>query len=323
VAAEEAAGEAREAAVEELGEEVRGVAVAPEEEAIARLPGVEAELGAAQNSGAARGLAEAGEAEAAHARVPPVPVVAADFVAELPVALEAAEGLVAVREAEPVAAIDRQLCHLVGMSLGTDRAALAAPEVLGIGLVASVGQVALVGPEESEIGRAASVDQEVLQIDLVASVGRVESGTVRAALEDQEVLRIGLVASVGQVVLPIGLESIDPEPELAIDPELTIAPALEIDPVSEVPSALALGLVSEQDSRIDPELGTAHSSEIALGTAATDSAIVLISRTTAVTASKIAGIVLKTVRRTAAIGSRTVATGLKIAVIALRTGAIG
>lgn len=243
--------------------------------------------------------AEAGEVEVARDRVAPPPVVVAgDFVAELPAALEGAEALAAAREVELGVEIDRQPCHLAAMSLETDRV-------------------------EVEIVRVASVDQEVLQIVRVASVDRVESGTVRAALEDQEVSQIGLVASVGQVVLPIGLESIAPEPELAIDPELTIAPALEIDPVSEVPLALALGLVSEQGSRIDPELGTAHSSEIALGTAATESAIVLVSRTTAVTASKIAGIVLQTVRRTAAIGSRTVATDLKIAVIALRTGAIG
>jgi hypothetical protein len=199
--------------------------------------------------------------------------------------------LAAAREVELGVEIDRQHCRLAAMSLETDRVEV---EIVP---VASVDRV------ESGIVRAASGDQEVLRIDLVASV-------------DQEVLRIGLVASVGQVVSPIGLESIDPEPELAIDPELTIAPALEIDPVSEVPLARALGPVSEQDSRVDPELATAHSSGIALGTAATDSGIVLISRTIAVIASKIVVTVLKTVRRTAE-------TDLKMRVIGLRTGAIG
>ena len=291
VAAEEVAVEAE---VAELGEEVRGVAVAPEEEAIARLPGVGAERQAAHDPGeAARGLAEAGVVEAA-----PVPVVAADFVAELPVALEAAEGLVAVREAESVVAIDRQLCHLVGMSLGTDRAALAAPEVLGI------GRVALVGLVELQIGPVVSVDREALQIDPVASVDRVASEIVRVASVAREEFRIVRAASVDQEAWEI-------------DPELGI------DLAWEGPLALALGLVSEQDSRIDPELGTARSSEIALGTAATDSAIVLISRTTAVTALKIAGIALKTARRTVGTDWRTAATDSKTEVTGSTTGAIG
>jgi hypothetical protein len=60
------------------------------------------------------------------------------------------------------------------------------------------------------------------------------------------------------VVLPIGLESIEPERELAIDPESTIAPVLEIDPVSEVPLERASEPVLEQGLRIDQGQATAH-----------------------------------------------------------------
>ena len=149
----------------------------------------------------------------------------------------------------------------------------------GVGGPGGVGKssaVASVDQEALEIGPVVLADREASEIDPVASVAREELRIVRAASVDQEALEI--------------------------DPELGI------DLAWEGPFALALGLVSEQDSRIDPELGTAHSSEIALGTAATDSAIVLISRTTAVTASKIAGIVLKTARRTAVTDSKTAAT---------------
>jgi hypothetical protein len=155
---------------------------------------VEAEEAAGVVVVAGVGVEQLGEevhaVEGAPVRVAPNPLVAADFVAELPVALEAAEGLVAVREAESVAAIDRQLCHRVEMSLATDRAALAALVESGIGRGASVALVALAGPEASadrevlEIGQGVLVDRLALQIDPVASVDRVAS-------------EIGRVASVG------------------------------------------------------------------------------------------------------------------------------
>jgi hypothetical protein len=279
--------------------------------------------------------AEAGEV--ARDRVAPAPVVvlavAADFVAELPAALEGAEALAAAREVELGVEIDRQRCHLAAMSLETD------PVEVEIVRVASVDQVesgtvraASVGRVESGIVRAASVGQEVLRIDLVASVGRVESGTVRAASADQEVLQIGRVASVDRaesgIVRAASVDQVVSEIG-PVDPEES-----RIGQAWEAQLALVLGPVSEQDSRIDPELATAHSSEIALGTPATDSAIVLISRTTAVIASKIVVTVLKTVRTTAVTASRiavialktvrrTAATDLKMRVIGLRTGAIG
>jgi hypothetical protein len=126
---------------------------------------------------------------------------------------------------------------------------------------------------------------------------------------DPEALQIGRVASVAQEVS-------------AIDPELGI------DLVSE--EGLVLGPVLARGWRIDPELAIVHSSAIALGTEATDSATEAISRTTGAIALKIAAIVLKTVRRIAETDSRTVVigwttagTGSKIEVIASRTAETG
>jgi hypothetical protein len=241
-------------------EEARGAEAAPEEVAIALQPEAEAALGVLPDLGeAARGQAEVGEVEVARVPAGLAPAAAADFVAELPVALEGAEEL-AAREVESAAGVDLQLCHLAAMSLVTDRV------VLGIGPVAPVVSVIdRVDPAVSETGR----------VDPVA-------------------LRIGRAASIAQGVSAI-------EQELGIDPV----------PVGQ------LGPVLEQGWRIDPGEATAHSWEIASETAATDSGIVAISRTTAGTAGtialKIAVIVSRTDRRTEAIVST-------IAAIASRTG---
>src|SRR5580700_7490068 len=156
-----AAVEAREAE----GEEVRGVAVAPGEAAIARQPGVGVVLGAVPDLEAALDQVEARDpvvavvAEAA--RVPASdPVVAADFVAASPGAREAAEELAAQdaaesvadseaesvpdSEAESVPEIDRQHCRRVATSPETDRA------------VSEIGPVASAESGASEIAQVAS-----------------------------------------------------------------------------------------------------------------------------------------------------------------------
>ena len=308
VAADEGA-EAREVEV------ALGAEVVPREVAIARQPEAEAAPGPVPDLGeAALGQVEARDpveaAEVAAARVPVAlaPGAAADIGAELPAALEAAEAW--------AAAIDRQRSHLAATSRGTGRVDL----VGAIDRESETGPVASVGRVVSEIGPAALADQVALQIvrvalvddreasaiDPAALVALAELEIVRAAPEE---LQIGPVVSVAQAVS-------------AIDPELGI------DLVPE--EGLALGPVSARDSRIDRELATAHSSAIALGTVATDSATEAISRTTGAIALKIAVIVLKTVRRIAAtdsttvvIGWRTAGTGSKIEVIASRTVEIG
>jgi hypothetical protein len=252
--------------------EARGAEAAPEAAAIVRRPGV-----------AATPVEGAGEVEGAPVRALDLAVVA-DFVAELAAAREVAEELAAAKEVELAAEIDRQRCPLVAMSLETDQA-------------------------ESGIVQAASVVRAAPRIVPAAwGIGPVElvdlvvSGTGQA----------GSVAVEGPVVLLIDLASIDPEPELAIDP------ALEIDLVSEEPSVPVL----ERGLRIDRGEAIAHSSGTALGTEATDWATAETLPITGVIASRIAGIVLKTVRRTVgivsttgAIGWRTVATELKTVVI--------
>jgi hypothetical protein len=270
--------------------EVAAVAEAREEEAereaaaTGRQPEVVAVRAVAPGlREAAPGQPEEGEVEAAPVRAMRAPVVAADFVAELPAALEAAEAPAVARGVESAAAIDRQLCHLAAMSLETGR----------------VG---------SEIGPEASADREALQIGRAALA-------VPAAREELQIDR----------AVSVAWEA------LAIDPELGIG--LVSGPVLE--PALEQGLVLE--SQIDLGSATAHSSEIALGTAAIKSAIVATSRTTGVTVSateeialRIAVIVLKTVRKTEVTASKTVAIVLitveiasKIAVTDLKTAVIG
>jgi hypothetical protein len=167
-----AAVEAREAE----GEEVRGVAVAPGEAAIARQPGVGVVLGAVPDLEAALDQVEARDpvvavvAEAA--RVPASdPVVAADFVAASPGAREAAEELAAQdaaesvpdSEAESVPEIDRQHCRRVATSPETDRAVSEIGPVASVGLAASVGLVVLPIAPESTIA-----PEPVLEIDPVS-----------------------------------------------------------------------------------------------------------------------------------------------------------
>ena len=188
-----------------------------------------------------------------------------------------------------------------------DRESETGPVASVVRVVSEIGPAALADQVALQIVRVALVDdREASAIDPAALVALAELEIVRAAPEE---LQIGPVVSVAQAVS-------------AIDPELGI------DLVPE--EGLALGPVSARDSRIDPELATAHSSAIALGTVATDSATEAISRTTGAIALKIAVIVLKTVRRIAAtdsttvvIGWRTAGTGSKIEVIASRTVEIG
>jgi hypothetical protein len=282
-----AAVEAREAE----GEEVRGVAVAPGEAAIARQPGVGVVLGAVPDLEAALDQVEARDpvvavvAEAA--RVPASdPVVAADFVAASPGAREAAEELaaqdaaesVADSEAESVPEIDRQHCRRVATSPETDRA------------VSEIGPVASAELGVSEIAQVPSADP-------VASVGLAASDA--------------RVASAAPVVLPIAPE-----------------PVLEIDPVSEQPSepALERGLQIDLEEATAPSWATmSETVETDSAIVAISRTIGAIgSRIAAIvskTARRIAVIVAKTVRRTEVIVSKTVAIGSKTVAIGWRTAA--
>jgi hypothetical protein len=142
---------------------------------------------------------------------------------------------------------------------------------------------------------------------------RVVSETDRAELE----------ASADQVVLPIDLASIDRELELAIDPASTTGLALETDPDSEEPSEPASGPALERGLRIDRGEVIAHSSATVLGTEETDSAIEVTLPITGAISLRIAGIVLKTVRITVVIVSRTAGTDWRIAATDLKTVVIG
>jgi hypothetical protein len=187
---------------------------------------------------------------------------------------------------ELAAEIDRQRCHLVAMSLETDQA-------------------------ESAIVQAALVVRAAPGIVPAASADRVVWETGRA----------GSVASVGQVVLLIDPASIDLEPELAIDPASTTGLALETDPVSAEPWERASGPELERALRIDRAEVTVLSWATALGIEATDSAIAVTLPITGAIVLTIAEIVLKTVRRTVVIGSRTAATVSKTGAIDWRTAA--
>ncbi len=163
-----------------------------------------------------------------------VEAVAVDIEAELPEVEDAAALLVAVREAERAAAIDRRHCP---RAAGTSEVAidqmLAVPAVSEIARAASVVPVdpaALEARVESEIGRAASVALAASEIDRAASVdpaalaapaeseiGQVASAgpEARAASAVRAVLETGQVASVDQEVSAIDLESaIDPGSEI-------------------------------------------------------------------------------------------------------------
>ena len=124
-------------------------------------------------------------------------VVAADIEVESPEVEDAAAQLVAAREAELEAEIDRPPCPRAAgtLAVAIDQM-LAAPAASEIARAASVvpgDPAALEAPAESEIGQVASADPEAL----VASAARAVLETDQAASVDQEVSAIDLESEIG------------------------------------------------------------------------------------------------------------------------------
>jgi len=131
-----------------------------------------------------------------------VDVVVAGTEVESPEVEDAAALLVAVREAERAAAIDRRHCpRAAGTSAVATDQMLAGPAVSEIARAASVVPVdpaVLEAPAELEIGQVASAGSEarVASAARVASVGRAVLETGQVASVDQEVSATDLESAI-------------------------------------------------------------------------------------------------------------------------------